>query len=93
MHKTGLHASDYGCCSFNLGLKLQMTRAGGEWGKKKKKKKKSNFLYSFFFSLIFIFNFPQKIRKPFLTRTARYMQLLCLYSSIDQNNFFKLGNM
>lgn len=37
MHKTGSHASDYGCHSFNLGLKLQMPI-----------RTKDNFLYSLF---------------------------------------------
>lgn len=46
MYKTELHASDYGCCSFNLGLKLQMPRVGGEWEKKKKKKKKKVIFFS-----------------------------------------------
>lgn len=52
MHKIGLHVSNYGCHSFNLGLKLQMPSGGEIQGKK------DNFLYNFFFSLIFIFNFP-----------------------------------
>ena len=37
MHNTGPHASDYGCHSFNLGLKLQMPSGGKDRNKKNDK--------------------------------------------------------